>query len=125
MSCCLPLRSSASSAVNAGRLSLWLLSARPRHCRAVELLDAGAAERRKVDVDLVAEDPERPIDARAAAGRKPVEKGAPDHACPGPERQRLEHIVAAAHAAVENDLGAARDGVDRARQGGDGGGHAV
>ena len=68
---------------------------------------------------------ERLGDAGLAHGGEPVEIGAADQAAARAERQRLEHVLPGAHAAVEQHLDAVADRVGDARQRRDGRGRAV
>jgi hypothetical protein len=64
-------------------------------------------------------------DAGFAARGDGIAPGAAEHAGPGAEGQRLDHVEAAAHAAVHQHFEPVADGIGDARQGGDAGGDAV
>ena len=68
---------------------------------------------------------ERLGDAGLAHGGEAVEIGAADQAAARAERQRLQHVLPGAHAAVEQYLDAVADGIGDARQRRDGRGRAV
>ena len=69
-----------------------------------ELGDRGAAEAEQRRVDPGAEDLQHVRDAGLAVRGQAPEVGAADHHRAGAERERLDHVAAAAHAAVEHHL---------------------
>ena len=78
----------------------------------VDRADVAPAAERHRDVDLLADDLERAGDPGSAAGAEAVEEGAADVGALGAERQRLQHVLAGADAAVEVHLDAVADRVD-------------
>src|SRR6478736_3758822 len=83
----------------------------------VDIPDVAQAAERHGDVELLADDVERGGDALLAHGAEPVEEGAADEGALGAERDRLQHVLAGADAAIEQYLHAAADLLDDAGQG--------
>ena len=85
----------------------------------------GVAEERQRELEFLAQDGDRALDAGRAAGRqRPVDRPADEDAL-GTERTGDGDVEAAAHAAVDPDLGPAADGRDDLGQHVDRGRHPV
>lgn len=69
-----------------------------------ELVDGARAEETHVHLKLIAEDLDRTLDALLAVRAERVEERAADADSLGAERDRLEHVARAPHAAVDEDL---------------------
>ena len=82
-----------------------------RTLRSMSAIGSCAGERHR-DVELLADDLDRPRDAGLAAGAQAVDVGAADQAALGAERERAHHVLAGADAAVEQDLDLRADCVD-------------
>jgi hypothetical protein len=82
-------------------------------------MDRWAAKREQRRVDPAAHDVKDVADAGRAAGRQAPQAGTADQHRAGAERERLDHVAAAAHAAVEQHLGLAADGLRYRRKGAD------
>ena len=76
----------------------------------------GCAEQREPELDLVAQQLQHVADTVLAACCKPVEGGSAGQRRLRAERQRLQHVAAAADPAVDERLGAATDRVDHLGQ---------
>src|SRR5688500_14658654 len=83
------------------------------------LAHVGEAAERHGDVELPADALQGLGDAGLAHGAQAVDVGAADEDAPGAQRQRLQHILAAADAAVHQDLDALAHGGGDRRQCGD------
>ena len=91
----------------------------------VDRHDAVPAAERQHPVDVAPEDLEHAGDAGLASDRETPQMRPADSAGRGAERQRLDHVGAAPHAAVEQHRDAPGDGVDHRRQRADRGEGAV
>ena len=79
---------------------------------AAELADRGAAHQLHVALNLGAQQAEGPLDAGLAGRRQRIEIGAADADGLGTERQGLQHVRAALHAAVHQHVDAIADGIE-------------
>src|SRR5512146_2401105 len=80
--------------------------------RAGQLAHGGAAHQPHVALDLRAQQAERALDGRAAAGRQRKEIVAADADRLGAERKRLEDVRSALNAAVHHHVEPIADGID-------------
>ena len=82
----------------------------------VDVADVAHAAERHGDVELLAENLDRLGDAGFAAGAEAVDVGAADHAGARAERERAQHVLPGADAAVEHDLDLDAHRLDDLRQ---------
>src|SRR6185437_5103535 len=88
-------------------------------------MDGGPAEPEQCRVDAAAQDVKHILYAGLPVGRQAPQVGAADHHRPGPQRDRLDDVTAAADTPVEHDLDLVAYRRDDARQHADRGWGAV
>jgi len=75
-----------------------------------QIVDRGMPQGEQHRIDPGAHDVQHVLDTRLAVGRQAPQIGTPEHDGPGAQGHGLDHVTAAADAAVQHDLDAVADG---------------